>query len=357
MGLMSTMAFAADDPVITNLTATRDSETTATITFDSTQNGSVAICFKNSDGTFELYIGDKDGVTVGTNVITYEYLTGSDAREIAVYFGTDESDFDALYSSENPLDMPGAVKGTVSAVHTCVGQGDWQYDPDNHWKLCGICGNKVDEAAHSGGTATCASGAICEDCGNVYGAVNPANHTNLVKTEAVAATHMKEGNIEYWHCDGCDKYFEDAAGTVETTVDKIVIPKLTEHTAGTEWKYDETNHWNVCECGEIMNETAHDYEWVTDKEATATEAGSKHEECTVCGYKKAAVEIPATGDSEEPDTDDTTTDPDDTTTPEESDEPKTGDDASAVLWIVLLGVSVIGACVTAVHMGKEKSTR
>ena len=78
---------------------------------------------------------------------------------------------------------------------------------------------------------------------------------------------------------------------------------------------------------------------------------------TICGYKKAAVEIPATGDSEETDTGDTTTDPDDTTTPEESDEPKTGDDASAVLWIVLLGVSVIGACVTAVHMGKEKSTR
>ena len=96
---------------------------------------------------------------------------------------------------------------------------------------------------------------------------------------------------------------------------------------------------------------------ISDEKATATEAGSKHEECTVCGYKKAAVEIPATGDSEEPDTGDTTTEPDDTTTPEESDEPKTGDDAGAVLWIALLGVSVIGACVTAVHMNKEKSTR
>ena len=80
VGLMPTTAFAADDPVITNLTVTRDSETTATITFDSTQAGSVAICFKNSDGTFELYIGDKDGVTVGKNVITYEYLTGSGSK-------------------------------------------------------------------------------------------------------------------------------------------------------------------------------------------------------------------------------------------------------------------------------------
>ena len=127
--------------------------------------------------------------------------------------------------------------------------------------------------------------------------------------------------------------FEDAAGTVETTVDKIVIPKLTEHTAGTEWKYDETNHWNVCECGEIMNEAAHDYEWVTDKEATATEAGSKHEECTVCGYKKAAVEIPATGDSEEPDT---------------------GDSANIAVWALLCGVSAIGAYVTT-RARKEKT--
>ena len=59
-------------------------------------------------------------------------------------------------------------------------------------------------------------------------------------------------------------------------------------------------HWNTCECGGKLNEAAHTFAWVTDKEATAAEAGSKHEECTVCGYEKAAVEIPQQGTAEDP---------------------------------------------------------
>lgn len=80
---------------------------------------------------------------------------------------------------------------------------------------------------HIGGTATCNSGAICDDCGNEYGEVNPANHTNLVKTEAKPATHMTEGNIEYWYCDGCKKYYSDKAGTHMITLADTIIPKLT----------------------------------------------------------------------------------------------------------------------------------
>ena len=72
---------------------------------------------------------------------------------------------------------------------------------------------------------------------------------------------------------------------------------------------------------------------ISDEKATATEAGSKHEECTVCGYKKAAVEIPATGDSEEPDTDDS---------------------ANIAVWALLCGVSAIGAYVTT-RARKEKT--
>ena len=69
-----------------------------------------------------------------------------------------------------------------------------------------------------------------------------------------------------------------------------------EHTPdNTGWHSDDNNHWNTCACGAKLNEAAHTFEWVIDKEATETEAGSKHEECTVCGYAKAAVEIPATG--------------------------------------------------------------
>lgn len=66
------------------------------------------------------------------------------------------------------------------------------------------------------------------------------------------------------------------------------------HNYGTEWKYDETNHWHECEDGEKADITAHNFKWIVDKKATATEKGSKHEECTVCGYKKTAVDIPVT---------------------------------------------------------------
>ena len=69
-----------------------------------------------------------------------------------------------------------------------------------------------------------------------------------------------------------------------------------EHTPdNTGWHSDDNNHWNTCACGAKLNEAAHTFEWVIDKQPAETEAGSKHEECTVCGYAKAAVEIPATG--------------------------------------------------------------
>ena len=79
---------------------------------------------------------------------------------------------------------------------------------------------------------------------------------------------------------------------VET--DLTMTPDADGHTHkyGTEWKYDETNHWHECECGNKADITAHTFKQIIDKKATATEKGSKHEECTVCGYKKAAVDIP-----------------------------------------------------------------
>ncbi len=81
---------------------------------------------------------------------------------------------------------------------------------------------------------------------------------------------------------------------VET--DLTMTPAADGHTHkyGTEWKYDETNHWHECEDGEKADITAHNFKWIVDKKATATEKGSKHEECTVCGYKKTAVDIPVT---------------------------------------------------------------
>ena len=99
-------------------------------------------------------------------------------------------------------------------------------------------------------------------------------HThNLTLVAAKAATCTTAGNSAYYTCDGCDKWFADATGSVEIT-DKtsVKIPAL-GHTAGTEWKSDDTNHWHECSrCRDKKDEAAHDY-------------GSDNV-CDTCGYYK-----------------------------------------------------------------------
>lgn len=123
------------------------------------------------------------------------------------------------------------------------------------------------------------------------------------------------------------------------------------HNYGTDWKYDSTNHWHECSCGDKSDLTAHSFKWVTDKEATATEKGSKHEECTVCGYKKAAVEIPATGSASQP------TNPNKPTGNKtgETTSPKTGDNSRLALWFAVLFIS--GGAVTVLGFASRKKSK
>lgn len=123
------------------------------------------------------------------------------------------------------------------------------------------------------------------------------NHVDSLQGfEAKPATHLSEGNIAYWYCDACGKHFRDESGTEEIMPEDTILPKLEDHIADeTGWHSDEAGHWNTCVCGERLSEAAHTFEWVIDREPTATQSGSKHEECTICGYKAAATEIPATG--------------------------------------------------------------
>ena len=79
---------------------------------------------------------------------------------------------------------------------------------------------------HTGGTATCKDKAKCEVCGESYGKLAPNNHANLKHIDAKAATKTSEGNIEYWYCDGCNKYYKDAKATQEITKAQTVTAKL-----------------------------------------------------------------------------------------------------------------------------------
>ena len=101
----------------------------------------------------------------------------------------------------------------------------WEHNDTEHWQVC-TCGAVFNKAAHSGGKATCKAQAVCEICGDSYGSPDQNNHTDLKHIDAKAATAAAEGNIAYWYCGGCKKYFSDAAAIKEITKAATVTAKL-----------------------------------------------------------------------------------------------------------------------------------
>lgn len=100
------------------------------------------------------------------------------------------------------------------------------------------------------------------------------------------------------------------------------------HNYGDAWKSDADMHWRECACADRIDLAAHDFEWVVEKEAVAGEPGVRHEECSVCGYRKASVEFSGAGSAEAPD---------------DPQSPPTGDQSRLLLWGLLLLVSGFGA--------------
>lgn len=210
-----------------------------------------------------------------------------------------------------------------SAPHSHSYGTEWKYDETNHWHEC-ECGEKADITAHT--------------------------FKQIIDKEATAT----EKGSKHEECTVC--------GYKKAAVD---IPKIDSHNHdyGTEWKYDSTNHWHECECDNKADITAHNFKWIIDKEATTAEKGSKHEECTVCGYKKTAVDIPAIGFGSS--SDDEANKPTNTVSSESGSadqlnntantaSPKTGNSGNIILWIALLFVSG-GVFITATAVDRKKT--
>ena len=201
-------------------------------------------------------------------------------------------------------------KTSVILAATGHSVSDWKSDHTDHWKECTVVG----------------CGVIIED--------SKAVHTAgewIIDTPATATT----SGSKHKECTVCG--YMMATETIPATGGGEHT-----HSYGSDWKYDADNHWHECSCGDKADKAAHDFKWVVDKEATATQKGSKHEECKVCGYKKAAVEILATGSTTKP------TDPTQTNSNTGAEGPKTGDNSNMILWIALLFISggaVIGITV------------
>ena len=119
---------------------------------------------------------------------------------------------------------------TVNDGHTF---GEWVSNGNGtHTRKCTVsgCTDGIETENCSGGKATCKDKAECKLCGKAYGEIDPNNHADLAHINAKAATKDVEGNIEYWLCEGCDKYYSDAAATKEISKAETVTKRLKEET-------------------------------------------------------------------------------------------------------------------------------
>ena len=276
----------------------------------------------------------------------------------------------------------------TGSAHTHSYGTEWKYDDTNHWNEC-ECGDKVNIAAHSASewivdtaateTADGAKHKECTVCKKVLETA-PIPATGSAHTHSYG-TEWKYDDTNHWNeCECGDKvniaahsaseWIVDTAATEtadgakhkECTVCKKVLETAPipatgsnhTHSYGTVWKYDGTNHWHECECGDKADTAAHSFQWVIDKAATKEATGIKHEECTVCGAKRSentVIDKLPDGDN----TGNTSSGDNNTDKPGKDDSTKstqTGDSSNLIGWLAAL--FVVGGVLTLLGVSSKK---
>ena len=150
-----------------------------------------------------------------------------------------------------------------------------------------------------------------------------------------------EGNVTLTDATKATTTFTMPGNAVKIEATYKDAPPSHTHSYGTDWKYDGTNHWHECECGDKADTAAHSFQWVIDKAATKEATGIKHEECTVCGAKRSENTVIAKL-SDSGSTGNTGSGNNNTAKPGKDDStksPQTGDSSNLIGWLAALFVS------------------
>ena len=249
-------------------------------------------------------------------------------------------------------------------------------DADNN-HICDYCNKKISD--HSGGTATCIAKAVCEICKESYGSLDLNNHADLKHIDAKVATAAEEGNIEYWYCEGCGKYFSDKDGTKEIakadTVTAKLPPKITagDGAAVTQGEKKELSFTSDASFADFLrvelDGTTLDEKNYTKKEGStiitlnrdfvATLSVGEHTLSIVSKSGTATAKFTVKAKPTEPTTPQPTVTPQPTAQPQPTVQPvspipRTGDTANPALWFALLIVSGFALAAIFVLRRKDK---
>lgn len=288
----------------------------------------------------------------GWDVVQHQGVSGVAGTNVTVKFKDTTSSHSDIVGRWIIKDPCGEITSCSARPATCTSNGITQ-----HW-TCDTCNMLFTD--ENGLQATTLSAVTIPKLGHMPSLV-----------PAKSATCTEEGNIEYYRCtrDGCGELFSDEQGQTPFTGDKVIkklghkltpvpakAPTCTEdgyeayyacarcqelfadenatmplpqpkpipaegHDFGEDWQSDGEKHWHACDCGERSGEAEHSFVTVVDRKPGETEPGEQHEECSVCGYRKAAVSIPAVG---------------------RIDLPQTGDSSHLLGWAALFGACCAG---------------